>query len=372
MLKKISVVILALILCSSAFAKIGIELRGGMSLINPKDYNDDFTNAFQRIYSDPSDTYSNLPSDVMGTKLSQMLNGGLNIKYFLDNSIAIGLRGDYLNCDYDDIITVDGVDTLYSHIVLSTAYAGLGVSYYMNLSPSFAFYASADGGAFIHIDSFYETGSFADAASTAAAAGLPQGAYVNDFMDMFFGGNAELGMQVLVSESLGFSAYGGYRIASMPLTYKKVQDVEGAVNLRDANDLYAFPSPKTDVFVAKTLDISGPYFGIGLVLYFGAEPLPAEASAAAPAKPAASADAGAKSKYEQYGDAYFKQKNYKYALQYYSGALKQAPNAGLYKKIGLCYYYMKNNAKALQYMKTYAEKNPSDPQIQQWLKALQK
>jgi tetratricopeptide (TPR) repeat protein len=229
----------------------------------------------------------------------------------------------------------------------------------MNLSPNFAFFLSGDGGMYLPINSFYEVGSLQDASAKMNAVNLPQGSFVNDFTESFFGGHAEAGAQIMLSEGFGLSLYGGYRIATMPITFKD----NGTVTLKDANNVVRLT--KTGVFNATSLDMSGPYFGASMVVYLGAEKA---ASAGAAAKPAA----GGTNKYEQYGNYYFKQKNYKYALQYFNAAYKLTPTAAILKKIGFCYYYMKDKVKALQTLEKYLSENPNDTQIINWIKSLQK
>ena len=379
--KKLSVFLYSILLLSvfslSASAKIGLELRGGMELINPADYNNGllysntafngfgFTNAFKNIYTGNGPLFNDLPSDVAGSSLSQMFDGGVNISIFLGDSLAIKLRGDGLYSEYDDIVTIDKVDCLYSHTILMTAFAGAGLAYYFNLSPNLAFYLSADGGMFINLNSYYETGSFQDASSVLNTYKLPQGAYSVDFKDSFFGGHGEGGVQLLLSEGFGISLFGGYRYGVMPVLFPN----GGAVTLVDSSGNTQFTtstrSAGASVFNAKTIDISGVYFGAGIVLYMGAEK-----SASTGAKTAV-ATAGATSKYEQYGNYYFKQKNYKYALSYYNGAYKLSPSPKLLKQIGYCYYYMKDMNKALEYLQKYLATNPNDPAIINWVKTLQ-
>jgi hypothetical protein len=383
--KKRAIFLFSIILISvfsvTAFAKVGLELRGGLALINPEEYNNGllyanplfndhgFSNAFFRLYNGNNPAWTNLTldtaaADFMGSSISQMLNGSALVSVFLGDSFAIKLRGEGIYCDYDDIITIDGVDALYSHTILVTAYFGAGLAYYFNLSPNLAFFLSADGGMFMNMDSFYEVGSFADAGTVLAGLDLPQGAYSVDFNESFFGGHGEAGVQLLLSESVGVSLFGGYRYGVMPVTFPNA----GAVTLVDSAGNSTFT--KAGVFTATAIDISGVYFGGGLVFYFGADQL---AASGAPATAAASTGAApAKSKYEQYGDIFFKKKDYKSALAYYNGAYKLAPNAGLMKKMGFCYYYMKNNAKALEYLQKYLQANPNDEAIKKWVAPLLK
>jgi hypothetical protein len=367
-------ILLLLVFSLSAMAKIGIELRGGLALINPDEYNagvhytsdafnnHGFINAFNRIYSGNGPLFNDLPQGVTGTSLSQMFDGGANLNIFLGDSFAIKLRGDALYNEYDDIVTIDGIDCLYSHTILMLAYAGAGVSYYFNLSPNLSFFLSADGGMFLNLNSFYEVGSFSDASDKLNLLNIPQGAYSVDFKDSFFGGHGEAGVQVLLSEGFGISLFGGYRYGVMPIAFPNNGDV-ALVNSTGPTQL-----TKTAVFNATTIDISGIYFGAGINLYFGADKLPASGGSGA----AAAAAAGGTTKYEQYGNYYFKQKNYKYALSYYNGAYKLSPNPKLLKQMGYCYYYMKDMNKALEYLQKYLATNPDDPAIINWVKTLQK
>jgi tetratricopeptide (TPR) repeat protein len=350
-------------------AKVGLELRGGLALISPDEYNNGllytnvtkngygFTDALKHIYSGNTLTAGNLPSDTTGSSLAQMFDGTALISIFLGDSFAIKLRGDILYSDYDDIVSVDSIDCLYSHTVLTTAFFGAGLAYYLNLSPNLAFFLSADGGMFMNMGSYYE------AAAKLNDLGLPQGAYSVDFNESFFGGHGEAGVQLLFSESVGVSLYGGYRYGKMPVTFPN----NGAVTLVDSKGTTIFS--KAGVFTSTELDISGAYFGGGLVFYFGADKLAAAGSTAAAAT-AVPAETGKISKYEQYGNYYFKQKNYKYALQYYTGAYKLAPAPKLLKQIGFCHYYLKDKAKALEYLQKYLQANPNDEAIKKWVAPL--
>jgi len=152
-------------------------------------------------------------------------------------------------------------------------------------------------------------------------------------------------------ENAGISLFGGYRIANYTLTYPET-------------GLFAQEVAGEKIMKAQSIDFSGPYFGGGLVFYIGGEAKPAVSTAAK--------TTGEISKYEKYGDYYFKQKNYDYAAKYYSAALKTSPNPGLYKKLGLCSYYMKDKVKTIEYMKKYIELNPDDAQIKAWMEKLSK
>lgn len=353
-----------------ASAKINIELNAGLAMPNPTAFNTDFSNALANTYGNSfmlqSLGYNTLPSDVKGSNITQLFDGGANIKIFLGDSLALLLRGDYLGTDYEDDVSIDGVDCLYSHVTINGAFLGAGLAYYMNLNPKFSFFISGDGGMFIQFNSFYEIGANADPAAQAELAsvnlpcaqnqsasllipGLDISNNVN-FTDSGFGGHVELGLQFMLSDFFGISLHGGYQILSIPITYPG--DLS---NIKDVPFNF-IDSSGNKVFKATSIDLSGPYFGGGIVLSFGNE-----------SGATAAAAGGGTSKYEQYGDYYYKQKNYAYAVRYYAGALKTAPNAGLYKKIGFTYYYLKDTAKAMYYLKEYVKQNPNDEQIRKWL-----
>ncbi|MCX8092919.1 MAG: tetratricopeptide repeat protein [Candidatus Goldbacteria bacterium] len=331
-------------------AKIGIELRGGAGLFNPTEFNTDFTNVFVN-----SPSYSALPDDKAKTDdiNSMLLDAGALIKVFLTDSISLNLKTSLLANDTDNIITIDDIDCLYSHAVFTVGYFGLGASYNYEISKSFIIGLNASGGLFVNFSSFWEVGAFDDpgAISKLNSLGIPTSQSVLDITDMFFGGDIEVNMQYLFVEGAGISLFGGYRIAPYSLTYPDT-------------GLFAQQVAGEKIMKAQSIDFSGPYFGGGFVFYIGAESKPAETVAKkAP---------GEISKYEKYGDYYFKQKNYEYAAKYYTAALKLSPNAGLYKKLGLCSYYMKDKAKTIEYMKKYIELNPDDAQIKAWMEKLNK
>lgn len=378
--KKISIFLFSILLLSfftiTASAKVGLELRGGLAMMNPEQYNvtslypegslnryHGFTDAIANLYGDAAfnsaQGYNSITNTVDGSLLSQMFDGTAILSIFIGDSFAIKLRGDALNSENDDIVTIDGEEVIYSHTALMMAYAGAGLSYYLNFSPNFSFYLSADGGMFLNLQSFYEIGSFSDASPTLNTLNIAQGSYSYDFKESFFGGHGEAGIQLLFNEGLGISLFGGYRYGIMPLVWPN----GGAVNLTDANGNKAFTADKPNVLMSTEIDISGVYLGGGLNFYFGAEKLGgSDAAKVAPA--------GGVSKYEQYGNAFFKKKDYKSALAYYNGAYKLAPNARLLKQMGFCYYYMKNKAKALEYLQKYLQANPNDEAIKKWVAPL--
>jgi tetratricopeptide (TPR) repeat protein len=330
-------------------AKIGFDLRGGAQMFNPAEFNTDFVNVFAN-----SPSYSALPDDKVKVDdiNSLLLDAGLLLKIYVTDNISVNLNTKLLANDTDNIISIDDIDCLYSHLVLTVGYFGLGASYNYEITKNFIIALNASGGLFVNFSSFWEVGAFDDpgAETKLTGLGIPLGQSVFDITDMFFGGDIEVNLQYLFTESAGISLFGGYRIANYALTYPDTglfgQEVGGE-----------------KIMKAQSIDFSGPYFGAGLVFYIGAETKPAAAGAA---------QAGEISKYEKYGDYYFKQKNYDYAMKYYSAALKSSPNTGLYKKLGLTYYYLKNTEKAIEYLKKYIELNPNDAQYKKWLEKIAK
>jgi tetratricopeptide (TPR) repeat protein len=364
---KRSLVFLLCLLFAASFAvpasaKIGFELRAGGLMISPTDFNKDFSNALNYAYFNATTGKPDLATSSLDQNLAHMFDGGVNIKVFLGDSLALVLRGDILQTEYDNTVGIfntnlnQSINCLYNDVAITSGYFGAGLAYYMNLSPNFSFFLSGDGGMLMQFDSFMEVGSSNDvpnATDTLALYGLPtniQG--LASFDSSGFGGHIELGLQLLLNDAIGISLHGGYQILSIPITYPT-----------DSKDLQTAPFNMTDpvtgdkLFKATSINLSGPYFGGGIVLYFGGGSTGAAAASAA----------GGVSKYEQYGDYYYKQKNYAYAVRYYAGALKTAPNAGLYKKIGFSYYYLKDTAKAMYYLKEYVKQNPNDDSIRKWL-----
>jgi hypothetical protein len=358
--KRLSVIMLCVfftfIFAAAASAKVSIELGGNLfEFINPVDFNKDFSNAFKNVYSGNNSLYmgNKIPGDVDGSHISQTYSGTAAIRVFLGDAIAIKLVGGYSGAQYNDTVSIDSVDCLYSDTILMNAYAGLGLDFYLNIGPSLSLFLGGDGGMFIPMGGYYEFGVVDQAAKTKlTSVGLPYAGVSNsfDFTNSFYGGNIEAGLQCMITDFLGISVHGGYRIAKIPFTYPN----QSPFNITDNT------AAKNKIFKATTIDMSGPFIGGGLVICFGG----------GGAAPAAAAAGGAVSKYEQYGDYYYKQKNYSYAQRYYAGALKQSPNAGLYKKIGLCYYFQKNVPKAVENLQKYLEMNPSDEAFKKWVEKI--
>lgn len=353
MFKKLSLlmVIFIFILSFNLNAKIGIELRAGTELFSPTEFNTDFTNVFIN-----SPSYSALPDDK--AKLDDingmLLDGDLLIKYFLNDSISINLKTSFLANETDNIITIDDIDCLYSHAAFIVGYFGLGASYNYEITKNFIIGLSVSGGLFANFSSFWEIGAFDDpgAISKLTSLGIPLSQSTFDITDIFFGGDIEINLQYLFVENAGISLFGGYRIANYALTYP-------------VTGVFAEEIAGEKIMKAQSIDFSGPYFGAGFVFYIGAESKPAAAAVSA-------AKTGEISKYEKYGDYYYKQGKYDYAAKYYSAALKTSSNPGLYKKLGLCSYYLKDKAKTIEYMKKYIELNPDDAQIKTWMEKLSK
>ncbi|MCX7697981.1 MAG: hypothetical protein N2114_00745 [Candidatus Goldbacteria bacterium] len=349
--KSLLLIIVFVFIFSLINAKIGIELRGAVGIFNPTEFNTDFTNVFVK-----SPSYSALPDDK--SKLddinSMLLDVGALLKLYLADNISLNLKTTLLANETDSIITIDDIDCLYSHAVFTVGYFGLGASYNYEISKSFIIGLNASGGLFVNLSSFWEVGAFDDpgAKTKLTSLGIPTSQSVLDITDIFFGGDIEVNMQYLFVEGAGISLFGGYRIAPYSLTYPDT-------------GLFAQQVAGEKIMKAQSIDFSGPYFGGGFVFYIGVESKPAVTTVT-------KAPSGEISKYEKYGDYYFKQKNYEYAAKYYSAALKSSPNAGLYKKLGLCSYYMKDKAKTIEYMKKYIELNPDDAQIKAWIEKLNK
>lgn len=349
--KKISIliVIFVIVFSFSLNAKIAIELRAGAGIFSPTEFNTDFSNVFVN-----SPSYIALPDDK--SKLSEinsmLLDAGALIKVFLTDNISINLKTSLLANNTDNIVTIDDIDCLYSHVVFTIGYFGLGASYNYEVTRNFIVGLNASGGLFINFSSFWEVGAFDDpgAITKLTSMNIPLSQNNFEITDMFFGGDIEVGLQYLFVKNAGISLFGGYRIANYALSYP----IAG---------IFAEENAGEKIMKANSIDFSGPYFGGGFIFYVGgreAKPTSAETN---PVKI---------SKYEKYGDAYFKQKNYKNAAKYYSAALKTSPNPGLYKKLGLCSYYLKDKAKTIEYMQKYIELKPDDVQIKGWMEKLTK
>lgn len=353
MLKRLFVVIISLLFASASFAegvnaKFGIELRGGYSMINPSVLNTNLENVF--LLGFPAELASS-SADVTGSKLDAMSLGSGSLQFFINPNFALSLKTDFLYTENSDIIAVNDVEIIDSHVALNVGYIGIGGRYYIGIEGAKGFtpYIGADAGMFLHYGSFWETWVEPNA---------PDGVnnYFNvtdynqysliDFTETFFGANIELGMQYMFNDTVGISAGAGYRIASFP------------VKVSGTADPGIFQNAGFDI---TEVNLSGLYLSAGMNFNFGGDASKASGGTAAKGT-------GAGAKYEAYGDYYFKAKNYKGALKYYGGAVKlDKGNSGLYKKIGLCYYYMKDMAKAKQYLGYYLKMNPNDTQIKKWL-----
>lgn len=344
MFKRIFAVLVFALLSSALLAeggmngKFGIELRGGATLLNPSAFDEDYKYIATTMYpnTDPG----------ASTFIGLAPTGSLLLEYLATPNVGIFFKTDFMftqdEVSYTDL---NDEEVFYNHAAFSIGYFGLGGKYYIPASEKFFISLGADAGMFMNYQSFWEINFYHD---------TPLEQYYSvDFNNMFFGANIEAGAKFMVSDMVGLGANVGYRIASMPITYPD----EPPFNATDADG--------EKIFKATAIDLSGVYFGAGLSFYFGGTEGAASTTAATGTK--STAVTGASSKYEKWGDYYYKRKNYKGALKYYGGAVKQAPNAGLYKKIGMCYYYMGDKARAAQYLKYYIRQNPSDTQIQNWL-----
>lgn len=333
-------------------AKFGIGLKGAYSIINPEEFNDDFSNVIYYGYKSGATDPSKLKT-LIGSKISALGQGSRDIKYFLFDNFAMYLRSDYLITEYDDILTIDNKDVLESHFLLNTLYFGLGARYYISFEGIKLYpYISVDGGAFIHIQSYWEVSAKNNSAFYVTTTGTNQTSYqIANFTDPGFGGNAEIGVEFLFTDTIGIGIGAGYRYANLPLSYPataifKNKDSKG--NL---------------IFNASSLDLSGIYLGGGFGLYFGGQEKKEE-------KTKSKIQTGTPSQYEKYGDYYFSKKDYQSALRYYIASEKQNPSDQIYKKIGFCYYYLKNKPKAIEYLDKYLELNPSDIKTKNWVDKL--
>ncbi|HPD19023.1 MAG: tetratricopeptide repeat protein [Candidatus Goldbacteria bacterium] len=328
-------------------AKVGIELRGGAEIFSPSEFNTDFSNVFVN-----SQYYSVLPDDK--SKLDEinpmLLDVGTLIKFFVTDNVSINFKAELLANDTDNIINIDDIECLYSHAVFTIGYFGLGASYNYPITKNFILGLNASGGLFANFSSFWEIGAFDDPGAITKLTQLhvPLTQSVYDITDVFFGGDIEVGIQYLFLENAGISIFGGYRIANYSVSYP-------------SSGVFAEEIAGEKIMKAQSINFSGPYFGGGFVFYLGGESKPQTAKAKSAAEI---------SKYEKYGDTYYKQKNYDYALKYYSAALKTSPNPGLYKKLGLCSYYLKDITKTIEYMQKYLESNPDDVQMKEWLEKI--
>jgi hypothetical protein len=371
MFKRLTVLLAVVLIVSPVFAasgingKFGVELWGGGTLLNPSAFSTDYNAALKTL----------LPNTDLGTPgfVGMAPTGGIKLEYLVTPNVGIYLRSDFFFTQDElsivvpssgssytvpttgDVIAPDG-EVAYNHAAFSIGYFGLGAKYYIGLDQASKFFlsAGADAGMFLNYQSFWETEFFKDAAD-ANGVNHSDRYTSTDFTSPFFGANIDLGAKYFITDNAAVDLNLGYRLASMSITYPSTFLLAGATDA-SGNPLLS----------AKSIDLSGVYFGAGLSFYFGGSPAVATRAAAR----TGAATTGALSKYEQYGDYYFKAKNYKYALSYYNSAIKQAPNAGLYKKVGFTYYYLGDKARAAQYLKYYLRLTPSDTAVANWVKAL--
>lgn len=344
-----------LLSASLSFAKITLDLRGAYTLLNPSDFNTDYTTALTNPLTFAMPGTASLPA------FDSAFQGGASLKFFLGDSFSLYPRFDFIYSDKTDTIQIDSQDAFESRLSVSSAYIGLGAAFNLNLIDGFSLSIGADGGMFMHLNSYWQI--FADPGYIGGLAYVSPftksqvAAYslsTVDFTDTFFGGNAELGLHFTLTQGLNFNTFGGYRIASSPFTYP------------DISSAGAFTIP--DAFKAQSIDISGPYFGAGISFVFGDDS--GSAQEAQQQSPAASA--AAVSQHETYGDHFYRKKDYDSALKHYLAAEKQGSSARLLKKIGYSYYYTRNIPKALEYLEKYLQANPNDTQLIQWLENIKR
>jgi len=375
MKKRLAIIALCLLFAVSAFAKAGIEIRGGAALLSPETFNTAFHSSMQSVFPRVALVAASYP-DQFDTATMAKIEAGLNIdaslKFFASDAFAIVLRSQFTTSEAENLFQINDVDAFKAHAAFETVYAGAGFRFYVPDTGAFKFYLGADGGAFFNINSFWEIWANRDNEyvidldpvggsnpGTDLAYGLvSSGTYFNqvelqqlNFTDMFFGGNIEAGIDLALADSFSIVLAGGYRIGNLAIS----TDTTGSFVDADGNTVTSL-----DVTEAN---LSGPYFLGGISINFGDEAKAKQAGGGGGA-----AASGTISKYEKYGNYYYKKRNYSYALRYFLGALKLAPNAQLYKKIGFCYYYLKQKQKAMYYLDKYLEMNPNDMKIKKWLR----
>ncbi|HDT14615.1 MAG TPA: tetratricopeptide repeat protein, partial [Firmicutes bacterium] len=340
--KRVLIIVLSLALCVSAFAKVSIDLRGFGILLNPSDFTADISKTAWAFGYEDADLASEFGGFTGG--------GGAGFKFFVSDNISIDILADFFFTEEEITVTNEstGATMFISNAALSTAYLGAGATYHINLEGSSTItpYISANAGALIMAQGFWEVWTdptnltmLFNPRYNVLETDPDYNAYSDYDFAMGFGGQIETGVNIMFSDSAGMSLFGGYRIASVAIDYPDT-GIWTENNNIDSNG--------EPIFTASTLDLSGPFFGAGLLFTIGGE-----AAAKQPAATRPAVDTGA-SQYEQYGDYYFKAKNYDAALKYYAAARKQTPQrADVYKKIGMCYFYLKQNANAVRYLQYY-------------------
>ncbi len=344
-------------------AQFGFDLRGGACLINPTNFNLNYTNAIE--YGFPGIS-SHTTTPIVGTALSGMVMGNLNIKYFVMKNLAAYLRADLSYSETQDVLSTTGNaplpdgDIITNYALFSTLYTGVGAKYYFSIGDFNLFpYVAFDLGMNFHMGSYWAV--TADSAKYPSLVDSSLKYSVVDFTEPFFGLNIEVGTEYLFTDNFGVNIGAGYKLASSTATYATV-----------SNGIFNNGSK----FNLTEVNLSGGYFLGGVVLHFGGT---AERNApetgGLPPMPGASTSPYAPSaqKYETAGDGFFAQKNYKNALAYYTYAAKYAyagklpTAAATYRKVGYCYYYMGDKPKAVAVFKQYLVMNPSDLTFRNWL-----
>ncbi len=342
---------------SALNAKGGITVRGGSTMLSPSSFNDDYTTGYGLVYPElwasAAANGLDLTSDPLEGFFPQI---NVEAKFFPMENLGILLRGDFTTAEASTTLSMDGEEVFDNHVAFEFMYAGIGARYYIPIPGVKGFhpYVGADGGAFFHLNSFWQV--WADAENTVIQdylGPMPEEgdnypySQTADFTDMFFGGNVEAGIEYLFDGTIGLNVGAGYRIASSPINVEFRNTATG----------------NTLTMSSDSANLGGLYALAGVSFYFGGE----KAAAGAAETEAAAQQPDKAAKYEKYGNYYYKKKNFKYAVRYFTAAAKLAPSAALYKKIGFCYYYMKQKEKAMYYLNKYLEMNPNDTRIRNWL-----
>ena len=232
----------------AAGAEFGVEMFGGYSFAELKDFNASLTNVFNVGFLD------GYAAPKQAKAIPGFIEADVKIRFSMSRVIPVYLRLGLTRLVDTQVLrdTATGTDIATSTVSFNTLYAGLGAKYLYRFNRSISVFAGGDAGLYVPFASSWELKGneaaipFVDNNPTDPAYNAYQ---KMDLTGAYFGGNAGLGAEWQASGSWGLIAEIGCRIAKYAPAYKK----EGA-----------FGRPGFDL---KEVDMSGPYATAGLVFY---------------------------------------------------------------------------------------------------------
>jgi tetratricopeptide (TPR) repeat protein len=338
--------IFAVILCLCSFpsyallsqGEFGIEMAGGYSLAALGNFNSNFTGVFNNGF------LKGYASPVSATAVPGILQADIKLRYSVAGGFPLYLRLGFTRLVDTEVLRAvpANIDIVTSVVSFNESYIGAGMKLGLKLSPGFALFIGADGGCFIPFNSYWEvTGNTAAGPPVNNNKSDPlYNAYQRiDFTDIFFGGNANAGIELAVADSWGIILEGGYKLARTPVSYQKT-------------GIFARAG-----FNLNELDFSGPYATGGLTFYFGGAQQQQQQQTAAE---------------KHNGDYFLKRRDFKNAVESYAAEYKLKPSMETYRKIGICYYYLGVKDKAAFIFGRLLKANPRDREAEAYLKKLKR